>query len=527
MSHDRPVGQVRKTPHPFTPYPSFLSPGSGKRGRGVGVRGASRRFHAVSRADGPKGKSVEKRETRRYLSCLLALSTFFLAIPMQAGAQEQSFFQGSVPTGRATTGTLNLSLSDAFRQALQYNLGGIEGEEDTRAARAVRLRNLNALLPNLEARVSATIQQIDLRALGISINIPGVHIPTIVGPFGVADARAYFSQEILNWSDIKNLKSSSQSERASQYSYTSDRDLVVYITGSAYLAVIADGSNVDSIRAQVKTSQTLYQQDVDQNRQGVIASIDVLRAHVELETQQQRFIAAQNQLQIDKLALARVIGLPNGQQFRLTDTVPYKPLAGISQEQALSEAYSTRPDYLSDKAQVRAAELALQGAAAENYPFLSTSADFGDIGSPNFGISHETFDFGLTLNIPVFQGTRVRADKLQAVSTLRRRRAELADLGGKIDDQVRTAFFNLKSSSDLVRVAESNRNLANQTLTQAQDRFRAGVADNLEVVQAQESVATADQSYISSLYSFNVAKLSLAEAIGIAEASGLRYLGVR
>jgi outer membrane protein TolC len=527
-SREERVAQTSCFPKPVAFYRRFTKEPYGRKCSTLEqVRGPDGHFHAVSRAYGPNGRSLEKRDSHRYLSCLLALSTFFLAIPMRAGAQAQGFFQGSVPTGQATRTTLPLSLSDTFTRALRYNLGGIEGEEDTRAARATRLRNLNALLPNLEARVSSTIQQIDLRALGISINIPGVHIPTIVGPFGVADARAYFSQEIFNWSNIKNLKSSSQSERASQYTYRSDRDLVVYTTGSAYLTVIADGANVDSIRAQVKTAQTLYQQDVDQNRHGVIASIDVLRAHVELETQQQRLIAGQNQLEIDKLALARVIGLPNGQQFRLTDTVPYRPLAGISQEQALSEAYSTRPDYLSDKAQVRAAELALQAAAAENYPFLSTSTDFGDIGSPNFGTSHETFDFGLTLNIPVFQGTRVRADKLQAVSTLRRRRAELADLGGKIDDQVRTAFFNLKSSSELVRVAESNTNLANQTLAQARDRFKAGVADNLEVVQAQESVAAADQSYISILYSFNVAKLSLAQAIGVAETSGLHYLGVR
>lgn len=463
----------------------------------------------------------------RGLVSLLVLSAFFLARPTPAVAEAQSFFQGSVPTGQATRTTLELSLSDALNRALRFNLGVIESGEDTRAARAVSLRNLNALLPSLEARIGATVQQINLSALGISIHIPGVRIPTIVGPFGVADARAYLSQEIFNWSDIKNWKSSAESERASEYSYRSDRDLVVFTTGSAYLLVIADGATVSSIRAQVNTAQTLYHNDQDLHRHGVIASIDELRAHVELQTQQQRLIAAENQLDIDKLALARVIGLPNGQQFRLTDSVPYAPLAGVTLEQALQQAYATRPDYLSAKAQVRAAELAHQAASAENYPSLSTSTDFGDIGSPNFATSHETFDFALTLNIPVFQGSRVRADKLQTDAALRQRQAELADLGGKIDDQVRTAFFNLRSSSQLVRVSESNVNLGNQTLAQAQDRFKAGVADNLEVVQAQESVASANQSYIASVYSYNVAKISLAQAVGVAEQSGLHYLGVR
>jgi len=196
-------------------------------------------------------------------------------------------------------------------------------------------------------------------------------------------------------------------------------------------------------------------------------------------------------------------------------------------DQALERAYATRPDYLSARALVRAAELARQSAAAANYPSLSTEADYGDIGSPGFGTSHGTFSAALTLNVPIFQGTRVRADTLQADAALERRRAELADLDGRIDEQVRTAFLNLKSSSDLVAVTESNIGLANQTLVQARDRVAAGVADNLEVVQAQESVAAANQSSIASLYAYNLAKISLAQAIGVAEQSALTYLGVK
>ena len=302
---------------------------------------------------------------------------------------------------------------------------------------------------------------------------------------------------------------------------------MVLTTGNAYLLVISDAATVDSIRAQVTTAQTLYQNDVDQNKAGVIASIDVLRAQVELQTQQQRLIAVQNQLSIDKLALARVIGLPNGQEFHWQTRSHMRRWRESRLDQALQQAYATRPDYLSAKLQVRSAELARQAAAAENYPSLSTATNYGDIGSPNFGTSHGTFSFAATLNIPVFEGTRVRADKLQADAALSQRKAELADLEGRIDDEVRAAFFNLQSSSDLVTVAKSNIDLADETLSQAQDRFKAGIADNLEVVQAQESVASANQSYISSLYSFNLAKISLARALGVAEQSALQYLGVR
>jgi outer membrane protein TolC len=464
----------------------------------------------------------------RHLALLsYLLAAMIAASPRPGRAQAQNPFLGSVPSGQATPGTLELSLREAFQRALKFNLGGVESDQNTRAAHAVRLRSLNALLPDLAVRVSGASEQLDLKAQGINLHIPGFSIPTVVGPFSVADARAYFSQELFNWSDIKNWKSASESERASQLTYKSDRDLVVLTTGDAYLLVISDTALVDSTRAQVETAQTLYNNSVDQHQQGVIASIDLLRAHVELQTQQQRLIAAQNQLAIDKLTLARIIGLPNGQEFRLADLVPYAPLDGITLDEALQQAQSARPDYLGAKAQVRAAELTAQAAAAENYPSLSTTTDFGDIGSPNFGSSHETYSFAVTLNVPVFQGSRVRADKLQADAALQQRRAELADLEGRIDDQVRTAFLNLKSSSELITVTKSNIDLATQTLTQARDRFKAGVADNLEVVQAQESVATANQSYIASLYSFNLAKISLAQAMGVAEQSGLRYLGVR
>lgn len=470
---------------------------------------------------------------RRVFAGLLSITlSLLLRVSLRCAGQSgpsstagQNPLLGSVPTGQATSTPVPLSLKDAFDRALKYNLGVIESDESTRAARAARLRSLNALVPDLTARVSSTLQQINLRTFGFFLNIPGVNINPIVGPFGVADARAYLTQEVFNWSDIKNLKSATQSEKAAQYTYKNDRDLVVLTTGDAYLLVVSDAATVDSTRAQVETAKTLYQKTSDQHKAGVVAAIDELRSQVELQTQQQRLIAAQNQLDIDKLTLARVIGLPNGQEFQTTDAVPYAPLAEMTVDQALQQAYAMRSDYLSAQSQVQAAQLALQGARAENYPSVSVNTDFGDIGSPNFATSHETFSFQAVLNIPVFQGTRVRADKLQADSTLKQRKAELEDLRGKVDSEVRTAFLNLKSSSDLVGVAKSNVDLANQTLTQAQDRFSSGVADNLEVVQAQESVASAQQSYIGSVYSYNLAKISLAQAMGVAEKSALNFLG--
>lgn len=446
------------------------------------------------------------------------------------GVTTQGPFQGSVPTGQATGTVIPITLKEALDRSLKYNLGIIENNQSTRAAHAQRLRNLNALLPNLYGQVQQNVQQVNLQALGLrlnTINIPGFHIPTIQGPFPVQDIRAYLTLNVFNWSDIQNLRSASQSETASKLSYRSDRDTVVLVTATAYLQVVADVANVESNQAQVRTNQAIYDRNVDQNKQGVIANIDVLRSKVQLQTQQQQLIAVQNQLAIDKLTLGRIVGLPNGQEFELTEKVPYAELTGITLDQALKQAYATRPDYQSAKAQLRAAELAYQAAAAENYPSLAINGNYGDIGSPNFGRSHGTFFVAGTLTVPLFLGSQVRADKLQADTVLQDRKAQLANLGGNIDDQVRTAFLNLHSSAELVAVAQSNIDLASQTLIQSQDRFAAGVTNNLEVVEAQQAVATANQSYIASLYSYNAAKISLAQAIGVAEQSGLEYLGVK
>lgn len=434
----------------------------------------------------------------------------------------QSPYLGSVPSGTPTGTVVPLSLSDALNRGLKYNLGAIESDIRTRTARAERLKSLSDLLPNVNALISQTAEQVNLRALGIKIPVPG--FPEVVGPFGVEDVRAFWSQKVFDWNAVQKLRASDRSLKASDYSYKDSRDLVVLAVANAYLQVISDKATVESQQAQVETSRVLYQRAQDQTRAGVAARIDQLRADVELQTQQQRLIAAQNQSDKDALSLARTIGLPPGQEFTLTDGAPYKPLQGVTLEKALQDAYANRPDYLSAQLQVQSAVLARKAATAENYPSISSQVDYGDIG-PNFANSHGTVTATASVTIPIFQGTRVRGDKLEADATLQQRRAEMEDLRGRIDQDVRSAFLDLTSAAELVNVASHNKDLAHETLSEAQDRFAAGVTDNIEVVEAQESVFVADQSYISSLYTFNIAKVQLARAMGIAEQAVNTYLG--
>jgi outer membrane protein TolC len=434
----------------------------------------------------------------------------------------ESPYLGSVPTGAPSGAVLQLSLGEALDRGLKYNLGLIESDVRTRTSRAERLRSLNELLPNVSASISQTVEQVNLRALGLKI--PIASFPVIVGPFGIQDARGNVSQKLFDWSSVENLRASNERLKAAQNSYKSSRDLVVLAVANAYLQVIADSSTIESQQMQVSTSRALSQRARDQRIAGVAARIDELRAQVELQTQQQRLIAAQDQRSKDLLSLARAIGLPAGQEFALTDTVPYAPLEAVSLDRALQDAYANRPDYLSAQLEARAASLSRKAAVAENLPTVTSSANYGDIG-PNFGNSHGTFAASASVNVPIFQGTRVKADVLEADAALQQRQAQLEDLKGRIDQDVRSAFFDLDSASELVKVAKSNTELARETLTQAQDRFSTGVTDNIEVVEAQESVSSADQAYISSLYAFNIAKVQLARAVGIAEQAVKGYLG--
>ena len=434
----------------------------------------------------------------------------------------QSPFLGSVPSGKATPEVLQLSLKDAIERGLKQNLGLLIGEQGTRSARGERWKALSDLLPNVTTRTTETVQQIDLAAFGISV--PGV--PKIVGPFSVFDTRAFLSQPVLDFKALETARAARENVKAADYSYKDARDLVVLVVGNAYLLANADAARVEATQAQVKTAQSLYQKARDMLKAGLTPGIDQLRAQVELQTRQQQLISIQNEYAKQKLNVARAIGLPVGQEFVLTDKMPYAPLESIKLEETVARAYSSRSDYQEALARVRAAGRARKAATAERLPSLAFNADYGDIGIAP-GVSHGTFTVAGSLEIPVFQGGKVRGDVLRADAMLRQRESELEDLRARIDYQVRTALMDLRTAAEQVSVAKSSLELANQTVTQAQDRFAAGVVDNLEVVQAQESVANANEAYISSLYAHNVAKVLLARAMGVAQEAVSQFLGSR
>jgi outer membrane protein TolC len=439
---------------------------------------------------------------------------------------QQAQFQGSVPTGVASSTPLSLTLHDAIDRGLRTNLGLLLSAQVSEAARGDRLRSLSALLPQLTGEVSGNVEQIDLKSRGIDFHLPGFSTPTIVGPFHYTDARAYASFSVFDYSLRKSYRAAKEQERAAQLSVKDARDLVVRSVANAYLLVIAGSSRVQALQAQVETDQAIYDRTADQKRAGTTAAIDVLRAQVELQQEQQQLIAQKNQVAIDKLALGRVIGLPPGQQFAIADTEPYSPLDAMTPDQALREAYEQRADFQSAKASVRAAEDSVGAARAERYPNVGVAADYGDVGTTPSS-SNGTVTFQAFAKFNIFDGGRISGDIIQARAALKQRQDEMADLRGQIDYQVRAALLDIQSAADQVAVARSNLDLANQTLTQARDRFASGVTDTIEVVQAQGSVAVANDNLIAALYAHNLAKVELARALGATEQRIQKFMEVK
>src|SRR5437870_91827 len=435
----------------------------------------------------------------------------------------QSQTLGSVPTGTVSPQPLSLSLADAIERGLRQNLGLLLSSDAQLSAQGQLVEARSPLLPDFSARISENAQKVNLAAEGFAKVIgrfPG--FPLVVGPFGYFDARLAFSQTLLDLNLLASERSSRQNAAAAKLSYQDMREAVVLVVGAMYLQTIAAASRVDTADAQVQSAQALYNQAVDMRTVGISAGIDVLRARVELQSRRQQLIAARNDFAKQKLALARVVGLPLAQDFTLTEKIPYEAPEPITVEETLQQALKSRADFQAALSQVHAAEQMVRAAAAEHLPSLSIYADYGAIGqTPSTALG--TFTTYAALRIPIFAGGRAHGDAQVAQAELNRSRQQLENLRAQIEQDVRDGILDLQAAADQVSVAMSNVDLAGRTLTQARDRFASGATDNIEVVQAQEAVASANESYISSLYAYSLARVELARATGSAERGFRQY----
>jgi outer membrane protein TolC len=434
-------------------------------------------------------------------------------------APNSTSYQGSVASGTVSADTISLTLDEAVDRGLKNNLGVLLSGTQTANARGQRLGELQALLPSIDASAKEALMQTDLAAQGL--RIPG--FPAIIGPFGYTDLRINLSWSLLDLNALRNYMAARHNFAATQLSAEDARQMVILTVGNAYLLVLADQANIESTEAQVATSKVSLDQAAANHAAGTAPKLDELRARVDYQTQEQQLIVAQNQLAKDKLALARTIGLPLAQKFELADKAPYAAFDQPEIQAAIQQALANRKDRQASAEETAAYVENRKGATDERLPTIKADADYGDIGV-NVNHSHGTGDATGTIKIPIFKEGQFRGDADVAQAELDQQRDHQSDLDAQIEADVRDSLLDIAASQKQVEVSHSNVELSREALNEAQQRYAAGVSDNLAVSEAQQSMAQANGQYISSLYRHNVAKLNLARALGVAQ-NYKEYLG--
>lgn len=460
------------------------------------------------------------------MKAVLAIGLLLVSTPLSAQtifplpAAPGPYLRG-IPEGTPTTEVLRLSMLDAINRGLQHNLGLLNADQEVGRAQGARLTALADLLPNVTGRVTETRQRLNLAVFGFPLP---AGVPPLVGPFNVFDARLRLSQAVFDGHALNTLRSETHSLAAAEYDIKNARDLVVLVTANLYLQAIAGAARAETARAQAATADAIFQQATNMKASGIVAGIDVLRAEVQLAAERQRTTAAYNTAEKAKLQLARIIGLAPGQPFELIDQLPTLPAPQITFEDALDRAYKTRPDYQAALERVKASESARQAIVGEALPSFRIDADYGALGLTPADAAN-TYAVAGSVSVPIFQGGRTRGKLQEADAELRQLQLTAEDLRGGIYYDIKNAFLDLTSTREQVDVATRARELASQQLTQARDRLAAGVADTVEVVQAQDAVAQANERYIDALYGYNVANALLARGISGAEDAVRQYLG--
>jgi outer membrane protein TolC len=483
--------------------------------------------------------------TQDFVFRLVPVSFSLLALAgMGAGAVAQApnptsagnpFF-GSVTTSRANDETtLKLSLDEAVSLGLRNNLGLKEAENGEKSLQGQKNQALQNFLPTITVGGDLGVHQHSLIAMGFGPDVirefaallPAGSLSSgfsFITRDDLTEGQVRFGQMLFSGPVIAAWKAAGAAQKASYFAKTSARSEVVQQVASAYLHAIAAASEVDNAKALETADHLLLDQTHAAHEAGTVSNLDELRARVQLQAQQQALIAAENSLEKDLILLKREIGIDPGQKIALTDPAPYSDLAVQTPEEIRTVAYRNRQDYL--QLQNQAVEFKAIRAAyrSQRLPSLSFGGYYG-VSAVNGAGTHGNFVAQGTLSAPLFREAKLRGDVETAQAHLVAVNAQLADLRGSIDQQVRAALLDVDATAKLVEVARSNVELATRALSDETDRVNAGVDDNLPLVTAQATLAAAQSNLVESLYQYNLSKLALARATGIIEQQYRVYLG--
>ena len=440
--------------------------------------------------------------------------------PSASATQSQNPYLGSVPMGPADAASRPISLKQAVQMALRSNLGLVDAEQQSASQRAARVRALSALLPHLDASASQHY------AMASSIPAGGreLALPYVVGPLSYETLDLDLRQSLFDPSAGERLHGASQEADAAAMSNLDSRNIVVLAAASAYITIAASESRVHADQAQQDLARALEELMRHRVEQGVSPQIDLIRAKVADRTAEQRLDLAQIQLEKDKLALTRIIGLPIEQQFALTTPLAYRDAPEFDLKTMLDVARLNRSDLKAASAMAEAARSAVKAAQAQRLPSIGIDAHYGGTGITPAHL-YNTYDVGGSIRLPLFTGGAIASDVSAAKASQVRREAELGDLEARVQYDVRSAYLDLEGARRSVSVAQQNLDLAREGLKEARDRLDVGLSNGLEVMEAQQTIAGAEDNYISSVYAHNLAKLMLIRSTGTAEKDLPAYVG--
>jgi len=435
---------------------------------------------------------------------------------------------GGLPV-EVATGPMQLGLDEAIQRGMLYNLQQILYQQNERAVHGEILTVGNALLPTMTAQVQSNAEELNLAAMGFKastlsgLNLGNFAFSEIV-KVNTTSAQLNVSQALFNLPAYEFYRAAQKAALVAELTTKLGRGNMALSVGTQYLQCIADSSQIANAIALERSDEVALRQATLSHDAGVGTNLDVLRARVQLQRQQQTRISAEVTLAKDKIALARMIGLPADQELTLTDTVPFAEFAELSQPDALKLAFTRRKDYLSLEAQLEVARHTAKAVRYQRFPTLGFNGFYGVLGETT-GLYHGDFVAAGNLQFPIFQEAALRGESEVASAEIDRVRSQLANLRDTIDQQIRSNMLDVQSSSELVKVAQSNVELSKQALSDATDRYTAGVTDDLPLVQAQATLVAAQDRLVQSEFQYNQSKLALARSIGVVETQYKAYLG--
>lgn len=470
--------------------------------------------------------------------CLLLALPLFPGVPARAQSNPTSAtnpYFGSVAAQLLSDQTLQLSLDDAISRGLKNNLGLIESENSERALHGQRNEALQQFLPTITLNGNTGYYQHNLVAQGFKPGLVAEFaklLPPSKTPVKFSEitrddltqGQISYSETLFSGPVVAAYRASGAAVQSAHFAKMTARGEVIQQVATAYLRCIAEASEVDNAKALVAQSQVLYNHEHEAHLAGTVANLDELRARVQLQDQQQLLIDAQNQLDKELILLKREIGVDPGQKITLTDPAPYSELAEQTPEELRALAYKSRQDYQNLQYQVAEFKSVHNAYRSQRWPTLTFNSSYS-IDTVNGAGTRGLFSAYGTLSVPIFREASLRGQSDASQAQLQSVTAQLADLRDHIDEQVRSALLDVNANKQLVDVARSNVELATRELSDETDRVNAGVDDNLPLVTAQASLASAQTNLVESLYQYNVSKLLLARAAGVLEQQYRAYLG--